>query len=244
MSQEFKFRTDPSDEPETYVSIKKRVSKIDRFASCFAIEVEERVHSRLSNILNMFLDRSSKVIHEFSMKCKSGFQRHLQDRILDQSKNPNKTHKPSLKNKPPPNYHLSDDRLFYGEGAQLIHELLIQPLPQKTNKRKRPNQDTTETMMSSPDSFEPSLYVQKIEQLIREEIRRSLLIVDKLNIVQNTLKYLARNHRDQVDSVYSAVEERQASVVIRRSAYNLSLAANQATSTPITGWPTRVPGVN
>lgn len=242
MSQELKYRignttNDSSDESEACMSIKRKVSKIDRFTLRFAIEVEGTVHSRLSNIINMFLNRSAKLVCQFSMKCKLGSQRHRQDRILNQSKNLTRKHQQS------PGSYLSSDRLFYGEGAQLVHELLNQPLPFKTppkhTKRRKPSHEANSLVPPLPtsDLFEPSLYAQKIEEMIRNEIRRSELIMNKLDTVQNTLRYLASNHRNQVDSVYSAVEERQASVVIRRSAYNLSLAATQATSTPIAGWP-------
>jgi hypothetical protein len=139
--------------------------------------------------------------------------------------------------------------LFYGEGAQLVQELLNQPLPVKkprhvkrTKIQHKPNGSNATGTLS--DLFDPSLYAHKIEQLIRDEIRRSELIMSQLNSIQNISRSLASNHRDQVDSVYSAVEERQSSVVIRRSAYNLSLAATEATSTPITEWATKVPGAN
>lgn len=83
------------------------------------------------------------------------------------------------------------------------------------------------------DLCKPSLFVRKLNEYIRGNIKKSRAIMAKLNTIGQIFERLALEHRDNVDLVYAAEEERQAASVIRRSAYNLSMAAIKATSTPV-----------
>lgn len=83
------------------------------------------------------------------------------------------------------------------------------------------------------DLHKPSLFVRKLNEYIRGNIKKSKAIMAKLNTIGQIFERLALEHRDNVDLVYAAEEERQAASVIRRSAYNLSMAAIKATSTPV-----------
>lgn len=239
----------------THIANQIRVSKIDRFALQVmkAIEVESDVHRRLSNILNMYLKRSSKVVYEFSMKCKLGHQRHRQDRILNQSKRGMK----KLQQQLPQAITLSStyihNDLLYGDGAQLVNELLDQPLlhPVQSTSTSQPHKhiknlqrktrikqgqcsedSSCAIILAGPEHFEPSCYAKKLEKSIRDNLMKSEVIMRRLNSIRQSLK-MAAEHRDKVDHVYTAEEERQASTVMRRSAYYLSMAAIKATSTPV-----------
>lgn len=207
-----------------------RVSKIDRFASQVtqAIEVEIDVHSRLSKVLNMFTKKSSRVVYDFAVKCRQGSQRHRQDRILNQAKNGTKKLQiPAT---------ISND-LLYGEGAHLVQELLDQAIiispPKHIKRRKKHRKDLDTDLLKVQEIFEPNIIVEKLEISIAENIRRSEIILSKLGNLQQSFKDLASEHRNKVDYVHAAEEERQASTVIRRSAYNLSMAAIKAVMTPI-----------
>lgn len=251
-----------------------KVSKIDRFAAQIsrAIEVEASIQSRLCNIFNMFVKRSAQVTHDFTFKCKSGLQRHRQDRILNQRrksslKNNKKTtdttrlhqqqhhhhHHPDTRQ-----YSISND-LLYGPGAQLLHSLLTQslshskqpiiaitkPTPPSTQYIENNNNDNfascSERASSTlseddyllSDLFEPTLFVKKLKDCIQNNMQKSETITLELSAMRQLFERLASEHRDQVDLVYSAEEERQTKTVIRRSAYNLSMAAIKATSTPV-----------
>lgn len=229
-----------------------RVSKIDRFAAQVskAIEVEAEVHSRLSNILNMFLKRSAQLANDFTLKCKLGLQRHRQDRILNQTKR--KRAKIVLTRRRQSQQQLEQysttfttttmisNDLLYGEGAQLIHELLSQPMTSTNNhtqKQIKVNdcQPGTEPDINSTEdySFEPSLYVRKLEDYIRTNLQRSNSITAQLSTIKQLFERLASEHRDKLDLVYAAEENRRSTTVVRRSAYNLSVAAIKATSTPV-----------
>lgn len=83
------------------------------------------------------------------------------------------------------------------------------------------------------DLFKPTLFVKKLNEYIRGNIKKSKAIMAQLNTLGQIFERLALEHRDNVDLVYAAEEERQAASVIRRSAYNLSMAAIKATSTPV-----------
>lgn len=217
-----------------------KVSKIDRFAAQIgqAIDVETGLHSRLCNILNMFVKCSAKVTNEFTLRCKLGLQRHRQDRILNQSKRKSSKKTDSrLNNHVNEQYTISND-LLYGEGAQLILELLSQPMTCMPSKHIRASSTTEEVILDeddymNTDSFEPQLFVKKLESSIRNNLRRSRSITTQLNKIKQLFERLALEHRDKVDIVYAAEEERQATIVTRRSAYNLSVAAIKATTTPI-----------
>lgn len=229
-----------------HIANQSRVSKIDRFAVQVnrAVEIETDVHRRLSNILNMFLKRSAKVAHDFSLKCKLGSQRHRQDRILNQSKRSSKKQQHQQQSQHTssitPSVNISND-LLYGRGAQLVHELLNQPMlflpprhPKKKSKHETPtNEQEDSHQPKGSELFEPSLFVDKLEDSIRDNIKKSKAIMNKLVTLQQLFKNMAAEHRDKVDFVYAAEEERQATTVIRRSAYNLSVAAIKATSTPM-----------
>lgn len=236
-----------------------RVSKIDRFSTqaSRALEIETSMKSRLSNILNMFVTCSAQVAYDFTSKCKSGLQRHRQDRILNHQRKPSKRGKVAPINHRYPdrskqsNSTISND-LLYGSGAQLVRKLMIQSKTfSKHIKRKQMNceekqfsndssadEDQNQTVLSDEDyilsdSFEPSIFVKQLEVMIRNNLKRSSDIIMQLNTIRQLFEKLASEHRDKVDIVYAAEEERQAATVIRRSAYNLSVAAFKATSTPV-----------
>ena len=214
-------------------NIANRVSKIDRFVAQVlrVIDVEIEVYSRLSKVLNMFVKHSAKVAHDFTMKCRLGSQRHRQDRILNQSKNGAKKQLAAM----PPT--ISND-LLYGEGVHLVQELLDQAItfvPPKHVKRRKTARDCELTGENSKgqEVFDPSIFVKKLEKSILVNVQKSEAIMKKLDALKRLFRNLASEHRDKVDHVYAAEEERQSSTVIRRSAYNLSIAAIKATSTPI-----------
>ena len=271
-----------------YIANQIRVSKIDRFVAQVnkAVEIELLVHTRLSNILNMFLKRSSQVAYEFTMKCKLGLQRHRQDRILNHqtrrgnygrkgrrgnfktiissssSSSSSSTYSTDLNEQ----YIMSND-LLYGEGAQLINQLLSQAsatknLEKATSVKRGPKKNfilmkttlnssssSSSSASSSASSSDPSInveednlqtdlfdshaFVRHLEDCIRLTLKQSESITDQLSTMRQLFERLAAEHRDQVDLVYAAEEERQSSLVTRRSAYNLSMAAIKATSTPI-----------
>lgn len=258
-----------------HIANQMRVSKIDRFAAQVykALEVEADVNFRLANILNMFLKRSAQVAHEFALKCKLGLRNHRQDRILNHSKtnkNYNKTAGKNNKltkqttfsktrtriiNVTDRQYTISND-LLYGEGAQLIQELLGQSTsiiskeynlcpPSKRQATIKEEMDdefkTTQPSNESDlmnlndisDTFDPAFFVKKLEGCIRVSLQSSNTITIRLTTIRQIFEKLASEHRAKVDLVYAAEEERQSSTVIRRSAYNLSVAAIKATSTPI-----------
>lgn len=93
--------------------------------------------------------------------------------------------------------------------------------------------DSIEDDSNLKDLFKPTLFVKKLNEYIRGNIRKSKAIMAQLNTLGQIFERLALEHRDNVDLVYAAEEERQAASVIRRSAYNLSIAAIKATSTPV-----------
>lgn len=251
-----------------HIANQTRVSKIDRVAAQIAraLEVETGFQSRLISVLNMFLKRSALVAMTFTTRCKFGLKRHRQDRILNQSKRRRrasasttlKVHSQTTRrqeNKKNSGIDYSDEQftisndLLYGQGVQLIHELLSQSMavdppgrPSKTIKRPTTTSEDNNydckldaTKLDSWDDtqFEPDLYVKKLEDYLQISLRKSNLIAAQLNKIKSTFERLATEHRDQVDLVYAAEENRQATTVIRRSAYNLSVAAIKATSTPV-----------
>lgn len=83
------------------------------------------------------------------------------------------------------------------------------------------------------DSFEPSKFVKQLGDCLRNNVQKSSAITMQLNTLRQSFERLASEHHDKVDLVYAAEEERQAATVVRRSAYNLSVAAIKATSTPV-----------
>lgn len=215
-----------------HIANQTRVSKIDRFAAqvARAIEVETDVHSRLSKVFNMYVKHSAQVTHDFVVKCRLGSQRHRQDRILNQSKNATKKH---LATTPAT---ISND-LLYGEGVHLVQELLDQSITlvpiKHVKRRKGPYTERDLDPAKCQELFEPSVLVKGLEDSISDNLKKSESLMDKLENLQQSFKNLASEHRSKVDHVYTAEEERQASTVVRRSAYNLSIAAIKAASTPI-----------
>lgn len=236
-----------------------RVSKIDRFSTQVskALEVEASMKLRLNNILNMFIKCSAQAAHDFTLKCKLGLQRHRQDRILNHQRKPSKRGKVAPINHRYPdrqkqlNSTMSND-LLYGSGVQLVRKLMIQSNTFSKHIKRKPT-DREEERYSQDchvqedqnqmglidedyvlsDSFEPSTFVRHLEVLIKNNLRRSSAISMQLNTLRQLFERLASEHRDKVDIVYAAEEERQAATVVRRSAYNLSVAAFKATSTPV-----------
>lgn len=238
-----------------YIANQTKVSKIDRSAIQIikSLEVEIDVYTRLSNVVNMFTNHSAKAAMDFTFRCKSGLQRHRQDRILNSQTNSRKATKrmKSSNNKmikqqqKLPNlshYTISND-LLYGEGAQLVQTLLNQTMPvnhpKHIKRKKQPKieqitQDQlNEVDCSQTDSFDPELYVNQLKESLTFNSIKSKLITEQIQTLKQTFERLAAEHRDNVDLVYAAEEERQAATVTRRSAYNLSMAAFKATSTPV-----------
>lgn len=234
-----------------------KVSKIDRFAAQIsrALEVEASIQSRIGNILNMFVKHSAKVTHDFTSKCKISLQRHRQDRILNHSQRKQKPSKCKVvqryqqENNNKSHHTISKD-LLYGTGAQLVHTFLTQSRILAVNSKRKPpegaNQNREEILedhlehsslseddYNLTDIFKPEVYVKNLGNLIKNNERKSRAIAVQLSTIRQLFERLASEHRDKVDIVYAAEEERQAATVIRRSAYNLSVAAIKATSTPV-----------
>ena len=215
-----------------------RVSKIDRFSSQIskALEIEVALHSRLCKVLDLFMKRSADVAYEFTLRCKIGFERHHQDRILNHSKAKRRKTVNSTPNKQQSTedldqFSLGND-LLYGEGAQLLRLLLNNQQPSAIDNSIQISEQQDLNSIQ-PDLFEPSYFVKTLEHGIRNNMQLSRKITAKLETLRQSFERLASEHRDQVDLVYAAEEERQATTVVRRSAYNLAVVANKATSTPV-----------
>lgn len=229
---------------------------------CKAHDVESDIRCRLGNILNMFVKRSAQVTHEFTFKCKLGLQHHRQDRILNQQRKSSKKFKTDTRIQRygrAKHYSSISSDLLYGPGAQLFRTLLSQSIPSTDLVRRKEAKNSTRghdvhhqlsrqhdneipSIESSSlseedyflsDLFEPKMLVSQLEDSIRSNISKSEAIVDQMNMIRQLFERLASEHRDKVDMVYSAEECRQAATVTRRSAYNLSVAAIKATSTPV-----------
>lgn len=218
-----------------YIANQSRVNKVHRFAYQIlkALEIEVDVTSRLSAILNMYLRRSCRVVFDFSSKCKLGVLHHRQDRILNQPRK----HNPSNKRGPAVlEQSTINNDLLYGEGAQLLQELLTQPLEHyQSKKTKRKNlkdlesrkksdvkDDDDESDSLATNTFEPRSYVMKLEDCIRVSMRSSKVITNRLNDIKHSFEKLVTDHRDRFEMVYALEEERQASTIVRRSTYNLN----------------------
>lgn len=267
----------------TYIANQIKINKINRFALQIggASEIETSNQIRLENLINMFTKCSSKVMHDFTMRCKLGLQSHRQDRILNYKRKKSPTFKSGKQNNSSKtnkihrcnqqrNYHSSiSNDLLYGAGAQLVRALLSsssetisienQQVKQKNNSKNSSGGTTIEiedkfrkdktdyinnaeinkiSVLSDDDYllsdyFEPKLFVKMMEDLLRANVIKSKAIDAKLSKISQVFESLALKHRDKVDKVYTAEEERQAASVTRRSAYNLSVAAIKATSTPV-----------
>lgn len=250
-----------ADKCRAYIANQIKVSKIDRFATQVsnAMEVESNIQQRLVNVLNLYIKRCAQITHEFTFRCKSGIQRY---RLLANQRKPSKLKKTdsfiSDNTKP---ISISND-LLHGIGVQMVRTLLTQPiLLTKQIKRKLPsssesyplNEDTMKEFDQDGDdksrslekstfneedyllceAFEPALFVKKLDDCIRMNLRKSKAIMLQLSTIRQLFERLASEHRDNVDLVYAAEEERQSASVTRRSAYNLSMAAIKATSTPV-----------
>jgi len=228
----------------THIANQIKVSKIDRFSAQVskAIEVESNIQMRLGNLMDMYLRHSAQATHDFTLRCKLGLQRHRQDRILNHQRKPSKSISSSIGQIEGKQYAISND-LLYGHGAQLIHALLTQSLQFTKHIKRKSDHDEAEAKNSGgslseddytlSDLFEPALYVKKLENCLRSNLRKSKAIMKQLNTVRRLFEKLGSEHRDRVDIVYAIEEERLATTVIRRSAYNLSMAAIKATSIPV-----------
>lgn len=250
-----------ADKCRAYIANQIKVSKIDRFASQVsnAIDVESNIQQRLSNVLNMYVKRCAQITHEFTFKCKTGLQRH---RLLVNQRKPSKIKKTDrYLGDSTKQVSLSND-LLHGSGVQMVRALLTQPTLLTTNKHVKKKITTSEVYDCGDDdmvdlknssqeasrlegltfnendyllcdAFEPALFVKKLDDCIRNNLRKSKAIMVQLSTIRQLFERLASEHRDNVDLVYAAEEERQAATVVRRSAYNLSVAAIKATSTPV-----------
>lgn len=227
-----------------------------------AMDVESNIQQRLVNVLNMYVKRCAQITHEFTFKCKNGIQRHRlianQRRPSKVKKadcfisDTNITKQTSISND-----------LLHGLGVQMVRALLTQPLLLTTKhikKKQLPSSNNSELRNSFNEmikggendddtnlekltfneedyllceAFEPALYVKKLDDCMRNNLRKSKAIMVQLSTIRQLFEKLALEHRDNVDLVYAAEEERQAATVTRRSAYNLSVAAIKATSTPV-----------
>lgn len=122
--------------------------------------------------------------------------------------------------------------MFEKHSAQVTHDLkLCLQKHRRTITLEQSNLNVDEQTLK--DLFKPALFVKKLDQYIRSNVKKSKAIMAQLNTVGQIFERLASEHRDKVDIVYTAEEERQAATVIRRSAYQLSIAAIKATSTPV-----------
>ena len=227
-----------------HIARQSRVNKILRFSSQIigAVEIESLIGSRLSSILDMYTLRSCHVTYDFSAKCKFGTSRHREDRILNQPKkhNPGNKRGPAQAQKGDNSDQNSiNNDLLYGEGAKLVQELLVQPLkyypPKQSRRRKVIDSDDkkgqtpgkiknieTDASCVMASSFEPRLYVLKLEESIRDNLRASQTVAERLEDVKRLFERLVTEHHDRFEMVYALEEERQASTIVRRSTYNLN----------------------
>lgn len=240
-----------------YIAKKTRVSKIDRFASQIikATEVEAAIHTRLSKVLNLFVKRSAQVTKDFTNRCKLGLQRHRKDRILNRGQRKIEMKCVRKDNQPGSRRSgrqttISND-LLYGYGAQLVHGLMRSQQDETNSITSKSNRQhvsanfdhcdrddhhaliLTEDDYVLIDSFDPQLYAKQLSESIESNLRSSVAINDRLESIVQLFERLASEHRHNVDLVYAAEEERQAATVMRRSAYNLSVVAIKATTTPV-----------
>lgn len=250
-----------ADKCRAYLANQIKVSKIDRFATQVsnAIDVESNIQQRLADVLNIYVKRCAQITHEFTFRCKNGIQKH---RLLANQRRPSKIKKTDCfinDTNITKQTSISND-LLHGPGVQMVRSLLTQPKFLTTKHIKKKQQpanngelyggcneavnddyDATniEKLTFSEDdyliceAFEPALYVKKLDDCIRSNLRKSKAIMVQLSTIRQLFERLALEHRDNVDLVYAAEEERQAATVTRRSAYNLSIAAIKATSTPV-----------
>lgn len=228
-----------------------KVSKIDRFAAQInkAQEIELEIQSRIRQVLDLFVNKSARPVQDFTSKCKTslqsklhGDQKHTARKQYSTSKK-NRQRKPSSENRS-----LSEDLL---NGPEL--RLVVDLLSGNRSKNLALNYDDDSELESGPcqtttlhheewltdqdcrfiNSFEPANFVENLIGHLKSDSRRSQRILDYLCSIKHLFEKLASDHRLNVDLVYAAEEERQSATVIRRSAYNLSLAAIKATSTPV-----------
>lgn len=82
-------------------------------------------------------------------------------------------------------------------------------------------------------NLDPSLFVSQLKENLKDDRNKSERILKNLCSIRKLFENLASRHRVNLDLVYAAEEERQSASVTRRSAYNLSMAAMKATSTPV-----------
>lgn len=149
---------------------------------------------------------------------------------------------------------ISED-LLHGVGIQLFRNLLVESgsirLSKSPAKKAREEELLARLVSASSDDspsvanltgddcqlselFEPQLFVCRLEDRLMAVMEHSRRIGSQLNNVRQLFERLAMEHRDQVDAVYALEEERQAAAgVVRRSTYNLSMAAFKAASTPV-----------
>lgn len=238
-----------------------KVSKIDRFAAQVsrALEVEAEMQFRLGNLLNMFNKRSAQVAHDFTLRCRLGLQRHQQDRILNQKRRKSSSDGPkqSEANISKKKIRLSSKRsrsslgatlppisndLLYGPGAQLIQKLLSENSSFNSMLHTDVRGGSRDLAMSfkvkTEDKNDPEVLTEYFVRHMREKlvsvVERGRAIGVQLNNVMQLFERLAMDHRDQVDAVYAAEEERLSrSGVVRRSTNQLTMAAIKATTTPV-----------
>lgn len=228
-----------------------------------AHEVESTISYRLKDILNTFVKRTSKHAYDFTAKCKTGLQRYRLESlsnnhsrtstklklVITKDKIDNRLTSRTIRQKL---YPISQE-LLHGSGLRLMRSLLSSgrtatvkhdqdllfrstfvddedEIP--TNSVNECNSPTDSDFLSC-ESFEPAQHVKTIQDLIKNNLRTSETISVQLNAIRQIFEKLALEHRNQVDLVYSLEEGRQADIVVRRSAYNLSKAAFKATSTPV-----------
>lgn len=222
-----------------------KVSKIDRFAAQInkAQEIEIEIHARIRDVLGLFVSQWAKPTQEFASRCKLGFQNRYCNMIAQYS---GKKQRPNLKKKKfkSKNPSLISDELLEGSQLRMMIDLL-------TNSSNMANYGSTDPMNIEDDyigsqsaiceqdcsrvisKFKPKYLVDRLKDHLKNDRRRSRRLVDNLCSLKQYFEKLATEHRLNVDLVYAAEEERQSATVIRRSAYNLSLAAIKATTTPV-----------
>lgn len=227
-----------------------KVSKIDRFAAQInkAQEIELEIQSKIREVLEIFVQKSARTAYEFVSRCKSGLlhESNLEPASYKTKRIKRMKKKANLKRRSVDAIPISKD-LYHGVELRMILDLLSgQPTFNKAL--------TIEDMLSDDDSvmsgfdgalsldatdinlinlFKPTDFIDNLKDHLKSDRRKSQKILDYLTSIKQLFEKLASEHRLNVDLVYAAEEERQSATVIRRSSYNLSLAAIKATSTPV-----------
>lgn len=242
-----------------HIANQSRVSKIDRFATQInnAQEIESEIHDRITKIINSYQKQISSSVKDFMSSCK-----YTLDDKCSRSSNYRKSTQKNRSGRPKKRIttimkkdKINDDLLkpnnlrmimgLMGKNIDLVtHEDQDYQVGYDVSHDSELNgfietqesafeDEMTEEDFNIINDFDPSMFVNRIKDFLTNDRRKSEKIRTNLRNIKQIFEQLATEHRLNVDLVYAAEEERQSASCVRRSAYNLSIAAIKATSTPV-----------